>query len=147
MLLTKRPGTQLATRDELDRLFDRFLGGFPFALPEAPAIETLWSPNLDFSETEKEYVVRLEVPGIPKEDLEVNLDGRVLTLTGRREFQKEEKGEEFFWRERQFGKFVRTMQLPAPVDPTKVQAIYAEGIMTVRMPKLETSAKTRIAIK
>ncbi len=147
-MLTKRPGIQLTTaRDELDRILDRFFGGFPFALPETPAIAGLWSPNLDFSETEKEYVVRLEVPGIPKEDLDVNLDGRVLTLSGRRELHKEEKGEEYFWQERQYGKVVRTLQLPTPVDPAKVLATYADGIMTVRMPKSEPRVNTRVAIK
>jgi HSP20 family protein len=107
----------------------------------------MWSPSLDFSENEKEYIVRLEAPGIPKEDLEVNLDGQALTISGRRDFEKEEKTEEYFWREREAGKFVRTVQLPTPVDNSRIAATYEDGIMTIRLPKLEPTVKSRIAIK
>jgi HSP20 family protein len=107
----------------------------------------MWEPSLDFSENEKEYIVRLEVPGIPKEDLEVNVDGQALTISGRRDFEREEKTEEYFWREREAGKFIRTVQLPAPVDASKVAATYQDGVMTVRLPKTEPSTKTRIQIK
>ena len=91
--------------------------------------------------------MRLEVPGIPKEDLEVNVDGRTLTVSGRRDFEREEKTEEYFYREREGGKFVRTVQLPGSVDQSKVAATYQDGIMTIRLPKTEPSAKTRIQIK
>jgi HSP20 family protein len=107
----------------------------------------MWSPAVDFSENEKEYIVRLEAPGVPKEDLEVNVEGQTLTISGRRDFEKEEKTEEYFWREREQGRFVRTMQLPTAVDKSKVEATYKDGIMTVRLPKIEASAKTRVQIK
>jgi len=149
MRLTKpaaAPPTIATIRDDFDRLFDRFLGGNLFA-PPPRVYETVWMPNLDFSENEKEYIVRLEAPGIPKEDLEINLDGQTLTLSGRREFLKEEQTEEYFWREREQGRFVRTVQLPVAVEAAKVDATYDNGIMTVRLPKKEVMAKTRIAIK
>jgi len=147
MKLTKAAPTSVATvRDEFDRLFDRMLntglfGGTPRVL------EAMWSPSLDFSENEKEYIVRLEAPGIPREDLEINLDGQSLTISGRREFEKEEKTEEYFWREREAGRFVRTVQLPSAVDKSKIAAAYHDGIMTIRLPKAEPTVKTRIQIK
>jgi HSP20 family protein len=107
----------------------------------------MWQPNLDFSENDKEYIVRLEVPGVPKEDLEVNVDGQTLTISGRRDFEREEKTEEYFWREREAGRFVRTVQLPTAIDQSKVAATYENGIMTIRLPKTEPSAKTRVQIK
>jgi HSP20 family protein len=147
MKLAKAAPAPLATvRDEFDRLFDRFFTPGFFGAP-ARAFETMWSPSLDFSENEKEYIVRLEAPGIPKEDLEVNLDGQALTISGRRDFEKEEKTEEYFWREREAGKFVRTVQLPTPVDNSRIAATYEDGIMTIRLPKLEPTVKSRIAIK
>jgi HSP20 family protein len=147
MRLTKAPSppmTYPVLRDNFDRLVDRFLGG---ELIPARTTEPIWSPNLDFSETDKEYVVRLEAPGIPKDDLDVNLDGQTLTLSGRRDFANEEKTEDFFWREREQGRFVRVLQLPASVDGSKVEATYNNGIMTVRLPKKEPAGKTQIAIK
>jgi HSP20 family protein len=147
MKLTKVAPQPLTTiRDEFDRLFDRFFTTGLFGPPPRIA-ETMWSPALDFSENDKEYIVRLEAPGIPKEDLEVNVDGRTLTISGRRDFEKEEKTEEYFWRERESGKFVRSVQLPTAVDAAKVAASYQDGIMTVRLPKTEPTVKTRVQIK
>lgn len=147
MKLTKALPAPVATiRDEFDRLFGQLWNTGVFG-PPPRVFETMWSPALDFSENEKEYIVRLEAPGVPKEDLEVNVEGQVLTISGRRDFEKEEKTEEYFWREREQGRFVRTMQLPTAVDKSKVAATCQDGIMTVRLPKLEASAKTRIPVK
>lgn len=147
MKLTKALPTSVATvRDEFDRLFDQLRTTGLFG-PAPRVFEAMWSPSLDFSENEKEYIVRLEAPGIPKEDLEVNAEGQTLTVSGHREFEKEEKTEEYFWREREGGRFVRTVQLPAPIDRSKVSAVYGDGIMTIRLPKAEPSARTRIPVK
>jgi len=147
MKLTKALPTSVATvRDEFDRLFDQLRTTGLFG-PAPRVFETMWSPSTDFSENEKEYIVRLEAPGIPKEDLEVNVDGQTLTISGHRDFEKEEKTEEYFWREREAGKFVRTIQLPAAIDRSKVTAVYQDGIMTIRFPKTEPSVKTLVPIK
>ncbi len=138
------PTTYPAVRENLDRLVDRFFNGD--FLP-ARDVETMWTPSLDFSETGTEYLVRLEAPGIPKDDLDVKLDGQTLTLSGRRDFANEEKTEDFFWREREQGRFMRVLQLPTMVDGTKVEAKYDNGIMTVRLPKKEAAGKTQIPIR
>jgi HSP20 family protein len=146
MKLTKALPTPIATvRDEFDRLFDQLSSTGFFPTPKV--FSTMWTPSVDFSENEKEYIVRLEAPGVAKEDLEVNLEGQTLTLTGRREFAKEEKTEEYFWQEREQGRFVRAIQLPGAVDKAKVAATYENGVMTIRLPKTEPSAKARISIK
>ena len=124
---------------------DRFFNG-SFFVPAPRIFETLWAPNLDFSENEKEYIVRLEVPGVPKDDMQVSLDGQMLTISDESDWAKEENTEEYPWRERDLGRFVRSVQLPAPVDAARVDATYAEGVMTIRLPK-KAAAKIRIAIK
>ena len=150
MKLAKLPQTTPTTfadlRDEADRIMDRFLLPGLFA-PTTRFREELWSPTLDFSETEKDYLVRLEAPGVAKEDIEVNLDGQVLTLRGERISAKERKDEKFFWREREEGRFLRTVQLPTPVDGANVAATMNHGILTVRLPKREPSTSTHIPVK
>lgn len=147
MKLTKpNPTPTTIVREDFENLFDRFFGRGVFG-PPSRVFETTWMPSLDFSEDEKDYIVRLEAPGIPKEDLEVNLDGQILTISGRRSFEKEEQNEEYFWREREQGRFVRTVRLPSAVNPTKVEATYNDGVMTIRIPKAEAAAKSRIQIK
>jgi HSP20 family protein len=147
MKLTK-PNTTTSTivREDFENLFDRFFGR---GLSGAPArvFDTMWVPSLDFSEDEKNYIVRLEAPGIPKDDLEVNLEGQILTISGRRNFEKEEQNEEYFWREREQGRFVRTVRLPSAVDASKVEATYDNGVMAIRLPKAQGSTKSRITIK
>jgi HSP20 family protein len=107
----------------------------------------MWEPALDFSENPKEYVVRLEVPGMTRDDLDVNLDGNLLTISGKRELHRQEKGEDFLWEEREEGRFMRTLRLPAAVQDAKIDANYAEGVLTVRLPKMEPVAKSKITIK
>jgi HSP20 family protein len=70
-----------------------------------------------------------------------------LTLSGKREFSKEEKGEDYIWQERQEGRFLRTIRLPAPVVEDKIDASYANGILTVKLPKAQPATKTKVAIK
>jgi HSP20 family protein len=145
MKLTKAAPTTIV-REDFENLFDRFFGRGLTGQPSR-VFETTWSPSLDFSEDEKAYIVRLEAPGIPKDDLEVNLDGQILTISGRRSFEKEEKNEEYFWREREQGRFVRTVRLPSAVDGSKVEANYNDGVMTIRLPKAESNNRSRILIK
>lgn len=145
MKLTKPTSTTIV-REDFENLFDRFFGRGLAGQPSR-VFETTWMPSLDFSEDEKNYIVRLEAPGIPKEDLEVNLEGQILTISGRRNFEKEERNEEYFWREREQGRFVRTVRLPSAIDATKVEASYNEGVMTIRLPKSESASRARITIK
>jgi HSP20 family protein len=136
-----------AVRQEFDRLFDRFFQTPAWPISTPKAYEAMWEPSLDFSETPKEYVIRLEAPGMARDDLDVNLDGNLLTLSGKREFHKEAKGEDFLWQEREEGRFLRTLRLPGSVDEGKVEATYADGVLTVRLPKLAQPPKSRITVK
>jgi HSP20 family protein len=145
MKLTKQTPNTIV-REDFENLFDRIFGRGVAGVP-ARVFETTWMPSLDFSEDEKNYVIRVEAPGIPKDDLEVNLEGQILAISGRRTFENEEKNEEYFWREREQGRFVRTVRLPAPVNAANVEATYNDGVMTIRVPKAEGATRNRILIK
>lgn len=149
MAIVKAAPKLAQMRSDLDRLFDRFFRE-PFPVWERfdmPMLETAWAPPVDFAETDKEYVIRLEVPGIPRENLDVSLDGTLLTLSGRREFQKEQTTEKYIWQEREEGKFVRSLRLPTSVVENKIEATVHDGILTVRLPKVEPAVKSKIVIK
>lgn len=136
-----------AVRRDFDTMIDRLLRSplFPEMLPMKA--EALWEPALDLSETEQEVIVRLEVPGFHKENLDVKFENDLLTISGHRESRNEQKGEEFLWTEREEGRFTRTLRIPAMVDPARVEAMHENGLLTVKLPKLEPTPKAKIAIK
>ncbi len=151
MKLTRtQTGVPTIARD-FDEVFDRFLNvplfpAFNFE-PMKRAMEGTWMPALDLTETEKEFVIRAEVPGVPRENLDVHLEGEILTLTGHREKVARETNENVLWEERETGKFLRTIRLPKAVEAKKVEAVYNEGVLTVRLPKAETAVQNKILIK
>ena len=150
MKLTTATPTLATVKRDFDSLFDRFLRGplFPDFAPMAAATPAItWEPALDFSETEKEYLVRLEAPGFHRENLDVAYDGNILTLKGHRELRQEQKGEEFLWQERQEGSFMRSLRLPLPIVEGKIEAAYENGVLMVHLPKQMPSPKAKIAIR
>ena len=138
--------------EEIERFFDRFLAPGVLAEPFIPPFPyenagTEWFPVLDLAENAEEFIVRLEVPGIHKENLDINLTGTLLTLQGRRELVAEVAGETYLRREREVGKFVRTMRLPALVNEKEVKATYQDGLLVIHLPKLAPAVANRIMIK
>ena len=147
MKLTKVSPVRAPIKESIDRLFDPFLSGALWNEPLARVMEPAWLPAINFSENDKEFFVRLEVPGLHKENLDVNLTGDVLTLSGHRELSKETPGENYLYQEMETGRFTRSIRLPAPVAEAKVEAMYTDGVLTVKLPKAEPVVKNRIAIK
>jgi HSP20 family protein len=138
-------------KEDIDRLFDRFFST-PFATePLFPSFEAMpegsWTPAFDLAETDKEYVVRLEVPGIHRENLDITLRDNLLTITGKREVVQEGSGETYLWNEREFGRFIRKMRLPTAVVENKIEATYQDGILVVHLPKAMPAPANRILIK
>ncbi|MEO8139637.1 MAG: Hsp20/alpha crystallin family protein [Gemmatimonadota bacterium] len=152
MKLTKtQTGVPTLVRDIdeiLDRAFNAPLGFPAFGYePLRKAMEGTWMPPIDLTETEREFILRVEVPGVPRENLDVHLEGELLTLTGHREKKVHEANENMLWEERETGKFIRTIRLPKAVEANKVEAVYTEGVLTVRLPKTELTLKNKILIK
>jgi len=137
----------MKTTPNLERVFDRFFEPTMWPLGTPRTLETIWEPTLDLSETEKEFVIRLEAPGMARDDFDVDLDRTLLAISGKRELRKEEKGEDYLWQERQEGRFLRTIRLPSAVQDDKIEAAYADGVLTIRLPKAFQTAKTKVTIK
>jgi HSP20 family protein len=143
-LVPWRGGELTSFRREMDRLFDRFFEGWPFRVS---AEERLWAPTADVSETAKEVIVKAEVPGMDPKDIDVSVQGDVLTLRGERKQEKEEKDENLHRVERSYGSFSRSVQLPSEVDTGKVNATYKDGILKINMPKTKAAGVKKIEVK
>jgi HSP20 family protein len=97
-----------------------------------------WSPSADISETSKEYLIRVDLPAVRKEDVKVTLDQGVITITGERRQQTEDKEEKFHRVESFFGSFARSFSLPENVNADAVTCESKDGILTVHVPKMQT---------
>ena len=124
-------------RREIDRLFDRFFEVMPFSEQE-------FMPSVDISETDKDVIVQAEIPGIDPKDLDISLNGRLLTIKGEKKSEHEEKKENYHKIERKYGSFSRTLELPVDVDPDKVGATYKDGVLKIVLPKTEAGKKIEV---
>ncbi len=106
-----------------------------------------WSPVVDITEDGKEYVIKAELPEIKKEDVKVTVQDGVLSITGERKFEKEEKGKKYHRVERAYGSFQRTFTLPDEADGAKVNAEFKDGVLTVRLPKTEKAKPKTVEVK
>ena len=152
MKMTKAVPAVGKVKEDIDRLFDRFFATPFINEPLFPSYENVapvadWLPTFDLTENEKEYTVRMEVPGVHKENLDISLVENVLTITGKREFTQEQTAEYYLWKEREFGRFVRTVRLPSPVIENKIEALCQDGVLVVRLPKTMPTPANKILIK
>lgn len=140
------PDAWRSLRTEMDRLFDRFAGGF--GLPSlsrmfdgAPGLRvessfSVPSPAVDITEDETAYKVSAELPGMTEKDIEVSVVDGTLTIKGEKKQATEKKDENFYLSERAYGAFQRSFVLPDGVDAEKIGADFAKGVLTVTLPKL-----------
>ena len=104
-------------------------------------------PAIDVSETENEYLIKAEIPGVKKGDLDVSVQDGVLTINAESKYENEEKKEgRVIRQERRYGKFVRSMRLGKDVDSSNVKAEYKDGVLEIKLPKLEEVKPKKIAI-
>jgi HSP20 family protein len=106
-----------------------------------------WSPLVDITEDDKEYLVKAEIPEMKKEDIKLNVHDDVLTITGERKYEKEEKGKKYHRVERSYGSFVRSFTLPEDADGSKVNAEYKDGVLKVHLPKSEKAKPKAVEVK
>jgi HSP20 family protein len=123
----------------LTRLFDEF---FSPPLPETMT----WSPAVDIVDSEGELLLTAELPGMAKEDVQIQVQEGVLTLKGEKKEEKEEKGAEYRVWERSFGAFERTFTLPRSIDADRIAAEFENGVLLVHMPKMERAQGKRVEI-
>lgn len=106
-----------------------------------------WSPLVDISEDDKEYLVKAELPEVKKEDVKLTVEDNVLSITGERKYEKEEKGKKYHRVERAYGSFMRSFTLPEDADGSKVSAEYKDGVLRVHLPKSERAKPKSIEVK
>jgi HSP20 family protein len=124
-----------------------FLRGDPFRYMEFPEIQSAYLPAFDIKETANGYVFIADLPGVKMEDLDINLTGNRLTITGKRESSERKEGENFFATERSFGSFSRTFSLPEGVDSNGVGAELKNGVLTLTVPKTPEIQPKKITIQ
>jgi HSP20 family protein len=106
-----------------------------------------WTPLVDISETDSEYLIKAELPEVKKEDVKVTVEDGVLTIQGDRRQEKEERGKKFHRIERAYGSFVRSFTVPDYVDDAKVSAEFKDGVLTLHLPKSERAKPKAVEVK
>lgn len=106
-----------------------------------------WAPIVDITEDENEYLVKAEFPGLKKEEVKVSVQEGVMTISGERKIEKEEKTKKYHRIERSYGKFERSFTLPDQADGTKVSAEFKDGVLQVHLPKTEKPASKALEVK
>ncbi len=142
----RRPHTLPTAFDEMDRLFDRYLRSPIMRAFEADDLD--FGPSIDLYETDTELVVKAELPGVKKEDIDLTLQEDRIVLKGeiRKEEQVEEEG--YHRREMRYGRFGRVIPLPTTVKQEQIQANFTDGVLTIRAPKVEEEEKgSKIEVK
>ena len=132
--------------DRLNRVFGR-----PANRPENSGREIMtvaeWSPTVDISETDKEYLIKCELPEVKKEDVKVTVEDGVLMIQGERRREHEERGRKFHRVERSYGSFMRSFAVPDGIDEAKVSAEFKDGMLNLRLPKSERAKPKAIEVK
>src|SRR2546421_12767373 len=105
-----------------------------------------WEPLADITEDDKEYLIKAELPDVKKEDVKVTVENGVLTISGERKFEKEEKKKKYHRVERAYGSFMRSFSLPDQADASKVKAEFKNGMLTVHLPKSEKAKPKQIEV-
>jgi HSP20 family protein len=133
--------------DDLEKLFDEFLGRVRSPIGRSAETEVAFLPDIDVIERESEYVVRVELPGISIEDVEVSMVGEALLIRGVKRTETEEKEESVYSSERTYGAFLRTIPFPRAVDAGKIEAKLEKGILEITCPKSEAVKPKKIEVK
>ena len=143
-----RPGPDVfgSLQREVDRLFDEFARGFGTL---SGSSNGNFMPSMDISETDKEFVITAELPGLERKDVEISLEDNVLTIRGEKktETSPKDKNKNEHVSERSYGVFYRVFEFPVSVDPKSVQATMSNGVLKITIPKPAPTQSKKIEIK
>lgn len=145
--------TQWTPFRELDELQNRLatlFGRSPLTVANGEK-ETIgladWTPSVDITEDDKEYLIKADLPEVKKEDVKVSVENGVLSFSGERKQEREEKSKKYHRVERAYGSFTRSFALPDTTDSTKVSADFKEGVLKVHLPKSERALPKTVEVK
>jgi len=149
-----RPGKGLAPwrpfreMEEMERYFEDIFGRplLPAVWRRIPAVEMGWAPAIEVFEKKDRFVVKAEIPGMKEEDIDVSVEGDILTIKGERKAESEVKEEDYYLCERSYGSFSRSVALPSSVDAKKIEANYEDGVLEVSLPKAPEVKAKKVAV-
>ncbi len=151
--LSTRPSTKLGRlfeRDPFHKLqqqMDDLLSSFSRDWDGGHWLSADFHPSMDVSETEESFQIRVDLPGIKPEEVQVEVRNNVLEITGERKEEREEKGKTWHHTERRVGRFARSLSLPCEVQDDKVVAECSNGVLNILLPKAEKAKSKKIAVK
>ena len=131
-------------QSEMNRLFNTF---FDTPTPGNGGTGRRWIPAMDLVESDDHFVLKADLPGLAEDDVAIEVEDNVLTVSGERKAEHEDKREGYVRVERSYGSFRRSLTLPEGVDPEAVEASFDKGVLEVRIPKPEERKPHRVAIK
>jgi HSP20 family protein len=137
-------GEMTAMQNRINRLFNEPY--WPVGRMEDDIGMGMWNPVVDLYEKDDHFVIKAELPGVNKKDIAIDLKDRVLTLSGERSYENEVKDENYYRRERSYGKFQRAFTLPADVDSDKIKAEFNDGLLQIEVPKPEEQKPKKVTI-
>ena len=132
----------VSLQGDLNRLFNTYFD----SATQGGRSSRRWTPALDVVETETEYVLRADLPGVDEKDVKIELENRVLTVSGERKAEHEERKEGYYRVERSSGSFARRLTLPAGVDAAAVTATFDKGVLEIRIPRPALAQPHRVEI-
>ena len=145
-LIRWEPARELATiQSEMNRLFNTVFEPSSGSQGTSNGVRR-WIPSMDLVENDGEFVLRADLPGLSENDVNIELEDNVLTISGERKAEHEDRREGYYRVERAFGKFSRSLTLPEGVDPEAVQASFDRGVLEVRIPKPEQRKPRKVTI-
>jgi HSP20 family protein len=154
-----KPAVQRRTETEpwrfpdVERMFEDWFDDFrsrPFPYLWRPGfgrLRGLFPPAVDIYEKNDDVVVKAEIPGLTKEEIDISLDGQTLTIKGEKKKEEEVKDEDYYRCERTYGAFSRSIELPVAVQTDKVNASFTDGVLEIRLPKTEQAKRNVVKVK
>jgi HSP20 family protein len=134
----------ISLQNEIDRLFENFTRGFPAI---GNGMRTAVMPTMDVAETDKEIELTMELPGLEEKDVQINVADNLLTISGEKKAEKEQKDKNYRLIERSYGSFERSLELPDGVNPDAIKASIDKGVLKVVVPKPAPSQVKKIEVK
>ncbi len=140
------PGREIDRfRREIDRMFEEFFGEDRF--PALGVQEGIGFPLLDVYDAGDKIVVKAELPGVSKDDIEITVRENELVIKGEKKKEEEVKEDNYYYSERSFGKFVRSIRLPVQIKPDEVKAKFKNGVLEIELPKIEEARPKEIKVE
>ena len=125
--------------DDMNRMLESFW--------DTKSFGTGWNPDVDIAETDKEIIVKAEIPGVDPKEMDISIVDDKLTIKGKKKEEKEDKGKSYHRVERSYGSFTRTIALPAHVKTDEIVAKNHQGVLEITLPKMEEAKTKKITVK